>query len=78
MPPVAGDTLGVGGNQHGVWGVIPEALAVGVMPRAKVEHTATGTPTRVRATAWGRSVGLRTLTSVFYSSYMSSQRERGG
>ena len=26
--------MGVGGKQRGVWGVLPEALAVGVMFRA--------------------------------------------
>ena len=32
-PPVVGGTVGVGGNQRGVWGVVPEVQALGVMLR---------------------------------------------
>ena len=31
---MVGGTVGVGGNQRGVWGVVPEALVLGVMLRA--------------------------------------------
>ena len=31
MPPVVGYTVGVGGNQRVVWGVVPKALALSVM-----------------------------------------------
>ena len=34
LPPVVGGAVGVGGNQRGVWGVVPEAQALSVMLRA--------------------------------------------